>query len=211
MAIYIAADGTIKSTFGWPASVAAPTFSQLTATSDVVTKDLSITPQGPFAGAVTNLIPGNLKLNFASPISGNPNSGLEIYSGASLEGSWAIGNYSGLGVNAFLFGQVARASRGTTNWAFGASSSQTFFNATTELAFGTAGNLGTSIDITVNGIQLFQRTAALGGGVGVLGITNATTNPTTNPSGGGVLYSTNAGGALTYRGPSGTTTTIAPA
>lgn len=46
-------------------------------------------------------------------------------------------------------------------------------------------------------------------GVGVEGIANATTVPTVNPVGGGVIYAT--AGALTYRGSGGTVTTIAPA
>jgi len=50
---------------------------------------------------------------------------------------------------------------------------------------------------------------AFGGGAKVIGIANATTVPTTNPSGGGVLYC--EGGALKFRGSSGTVTTIAPA
>lgn len=49
----------------------------------------------------------------------------------------------------------------------------------------------------------------LGGGVGVTGIANAGTVPTTNPTGGGVLYA--EGGALKWRGSSGTVTTIANA
>lgn len=48
-----------------------------------------------------------------------------------------------------------------------------------------------------------------GSGEGVLGIANATTVPTTNPAGGGVLYV--EAGALKYRGSAGTVTTIAPA
>ena len=57
--------------------------------------------------------------------------------------------------------------------------------------------------------QLGSDTPALGGGNLVVGITNAGTVPTTNPVGGGVLYS--QGGALKWRGSSGTVTTIAPA
>ncbi len=49
----------------------------------------------------------------------------------------------------------------------------------------------------------------LGGGQGVLAIANATTAPTSNPTGGGILYV--SGGALKYRGSSGTVTTIASA
>jgi hypothetical protein len=48
-----------------------------------------------------------------------------------------------------------------------------------------------------------------GGGAGVIGIANAATGPSSNPSGGGVLYVQN--GALKYRGSSGTVTTIAAA
>lgn len=48
-----------------------------------------------------------------------------------------------------------------------------------------------------------------GGGVGVIGIDNAGTNPSTNPTSGGVLYVD--AGALKYRGSGGTVTTIANA
>lgn len=48
-----------------------------------------------------------------------------------------------------------------------------------------------------------------GSGLGVLGIGNANTNPSTNPVGGGVLYA-NAG-AGTWRGSGGTVTAFAPA
>ena len=58
-------------------------------------------------------------------------------------------------------------------------------------------------------IQFGGGAASLGGGTGVIGITNATTVPTTNPTGGGILYVEN--GALKYRGSSGTVTVIAPA
>jgi hypothetical protein len=52
-------------------------------------------------------------------------------------------------------------------------------------------------------------TGQFGTGARVIGIANATTVPTTNPTGGGVLYV--EGGALKYRGSSGTVTTIANA
>jgi hypothetical protein len=68
----------------------------------------------------------------------------------------------------------------------------------TAIAFGTGRSL-----------QLFAGSQNLGGGVAVLGIANATTAPTSNPTGGGVLYS--EAGALKWRGSSGTITVIAPA
>jgi hypothetical protein len=52
-------------------------------------------------------------------------------------------------------------------------------------------------------------TDQFGSGVKVIGIANATTVPTTNPTGGGVLYV--EAGALKFRGSSGTVTTIANA
>jgi hypothetical protein len=50
---------------------------------------------------------------------------------------------------------------------------------------------------------------SFGSGALVMFIANATTAPTTNPTGGGILYV--EGGALKYRGSSGTVTTIANA
>jgi predicted RNA-binding Zn ribbon-like protein len=50
---------------------------------------------------------------------------------------------------------------------------------------------------------------SLGSGAGVIGIANATTAPTANPTGGGILYT--EAGALKFRGSSGTITVIAPA
>lgn len=52
-------------------------------------------------------------------------------------------------------------------------------------------------------------TTAMGGGVGVVAIANAASIPSTTPSGGGVLYV--SGGALKFKGSSGTVTTIATA
>jgi hypothetical protein len=56
---------------------------------------------------------------------------------------------------------------------------------------------------------LGQNAPSLGGGAGVQFIGNAATVPTSNPTGGGILYV--EAGALKYRGSSGTVTTIAPA
>lgn len=50
---------------------------------------------------------------------------------------------------------------------------------------------------------------SLGGGSGVMGIENATTNPGTNPVNGGILYAT--AGAGTWRGSGGTVTSFGPA
>jgi len=58
-------------------------------------------------------------------------------------------------------------------------------------------------NLAVNG------SGGFGGGTGVVFIANRTAAPTTNPTGGGILYCES--GALKFRGSSGTVTTIAPA
>jgi hypothetical protein len=58
-------------------------------------------------------------------------------------------------------------------------------------------------------VQIGSASTQVGGGSGVLGIANAGTVPTTNPTGGGVLYA--EGGALKWRGSSGTVSTLGAA
>jgi hypothetical protein len=58
-------------------------------------------------------------------------------------------------------------------------------------------------------IQFATATVSAGGGSGIIGLGNASTIPTSNPTGGGILYA--EGGALKWRGSSGTITTIATA
>ncbi len=59
------------------------------------------------------------------------------------------------------------------------------------------------------GVQFGGGGADFGGGTGVIGIDNASVNPTTNPTGGGILYAD--AGAGKWRGSSGTVTTFGPA
>jgi hypothetical protein len=62
------------------------------------------------------------------------------------------------------------------------------------------GNVEAAHNLSINGAGSF------GGGSGVISIINATTTPTSNPTGGGILYTT--AGALHYLGSSGTNTTV---
>ena len=55
-------------------------------------------------------------------------------------------------------------------------------------------------------LQIGSTTGVYGGGEGVIGITNATTVPTSSPTGGGILYVDT--GALKYRGTSGSAATV---
>ncbi len=64
----------------------------------------------------------------------------------------------------------------------------------------------TTANIQSGGLTLFSATPSYGGGTGVVFIANCTLAPSTNPSGGGILYCES--GALKYRGSSGTVTTL---
>lgn len=75
---------------------------------------------------------------------------------------------------------------------------------TASFALSSGGNVSTS-----SGGSVRVGTTDTGGGANVIGIKNATTVPTANPTGGGVLYV--EGGALKYRGSSGTITTLGAA
>jgi hypothetical protein len=57
--------------------------------------------------------------------------------------------------------------------------------------------------------QFGSATGSVGGGTAVIGIANASAVPTSNPTGGGILYV--EAGALKYRGSSGTITTLGAA
>jgi hypothetical protein len=63
--------------------------------------------------------------------------------------------------------------------------------------------------LTAEGNMSFGASQSFGGGVGVVFLANRTTAPTSNPTGGAILYA--EGGAIKARGSSGTVTTIAAA
>jgi len=62
---------------------------------------------------------------------------------------------------------------------------------------------------SASNVQIGGTATTAGSGTGVLGLTNATAVPSTNPVGGGVLYAT--AGTLVWRGSSGTVSVLAPA
>jgi hypothetical protein len=68
---------------------------------------------------------------------------------------------------------------------------------------------GSIFRMAIVGSSIGINSTSFGGGSGVIAIANTTTVPSTNPTGGGVLYV--EGGSLKYRGSSGTITTIAAA
>lgn len=144
--------------------------------------------------------------------------------GSPSDGNFGfLGNQSVTYLNVPVGGSLTLAVGGSASYGLtltGTNPATFYFGALVGTAsFGTnksGGTLAITGDAAVTGIlvgntnvQLTSGTASFGSGTGVIGITNATAVPTTNPSGGGILYSDN--GALKWRSPNGVVTTIAPA
>lgn len=132
---------------------------------------------------------------------------------ANSSSSFGVSNVaSGLKSTAIGFGNTAS---GTNSLAIGYQNTA----SGTSVAIGIGVSNGNqSVKIGVNNSGTIEVTQfadlgigglSLGGGQGVVFLTNAGTIPTSNPTGGGILYST--GGALHWLGSSGTDTIIAPA
>jgi hypothetical protein len=97
--------------------------------------------------------------------------------------------------------------------AFGGDGTTTVFYSpaatTGSIQFNNQANTAARFRVVDTGNISFGGLGSFGGGVLVTFIPNATTVPTTNPAGGGLIYSD--GGAGKWRGSSGTTTTFGPA
>jgi hypothetical protein len=93
----------------------------------------------------------------------------------------------------------------TSRWSFRVNAASTF-----ALDRYNGGNWFATLTADASGnVGIGNASPSAGGGQGVLCITNAAVVPTSNPSGGAIMYV--QGGATKIRGASGTTTTIAPA
>ena len=122
--------------------------------------------------------------------------------GTGIQGNFGItATANAAAVKPFIVKGAASQSANLTEWQS---------SAAAVLASISAAGLGTFAGVTLSTTtSLSLGTPSLGGGAGVISIANATTAPTTDPSGGGILYVES--GALKFRGSSGTITTIAAA
>jgi len=129
----------------------------------------------------------------------NDNNGLLqlVPTGADYAGITLFNRSSGAGANSRRW-QIANNYATTGALEFLRSTTSTGNPITLVATFDRDGNFGLNTQVGFGG-----------GAGGCLGLGNATTAPTTNPSGGGVLYA--EAGALKWRGSSGTVTTIAVA
>ncbi len=145
--------------------------------------------------------------------SGNGNLALGV---SAQRGLTTGGDNVGLGVSA-----LRSVTDGFINTAVGKDAGYTDGTTATGASVSNTLLLGYGAQATVSNVAVIGSTtdrmslclgnygAELGSGRGVFALSNAQTNPSTNPSGGGVLYAD--GGALKWRGSSGTVTTIANA
>jgi len=157
---------------------------------------------------------GTVLTNITSAGGIETNGGMRFYTSAARSGFSTITNTSGnLSFNYLLtltggftstrYVQIDQSNAGELALRVKGAASQTAdlqqwqnSAATVLMRFTAGGNLGINLN-------------NFGTGVGVVAIANAGTVPSTNPTGGGVLYV--EAGALKYRGSSGTITTIANA
>jgi hypothetical protein len=121
----------------------------------------------------------------------NPNNRLTVNSGAST----TIAGFTSTGSAAF----IGLANSGANVFIGNDSTSGSFVIQTPSNSYSTKLTIDNTSNLGLNGLSV-------GSGVGVVFIANATTAPSTNPTGGGILYVD--AGALKYRGSSGTVTTL---
>ena len=193
--------------FAWPQGTTSPGITQTAAASGATPQNLTFTPQTFNAGSTTTVAntPGSLVIALSAP-GANTNAGNEaafqIKRGANI-----ITQFGVIGAQA-SFWMSSSVTVGFTpsssNYSFTAFGNDLVLNGQT------AGGVDLAVAGTINfrvaagNVTLFNsQTALSGGGVKILGIANATTEPTTNPSGGSIWWSSLTVGASKQRTSSG--------
>lgn len=151
----------------------------------------TLTIGGGNGGTLGANAPGNTRINLGTAVT-NQSAQFQLVS----EAGGVIGEMFSTSTARFLIRNGAAAATSLDLSALSTAPVRLIVGSGTKIS---AENLGAS----------FFGAGSFGTGNGVISILNSTTNPTTNPVGGGILYET--GGALTHRGSAGTVTTIAPA
>lgn len=122
----------------------------------------------------------------------------------SLVAAWTDGDASALATVGLTASETASITQVSLN-AIGVTGDQTHVYVADNKSISLfEGSVGAGLNLAFNASP-----GSFGGGAGCIFIGNRGTAPTSNPSGGGLLYTES--GALKYRGSSGTVTTIANA
>jgi hypothetical protein len=193
-------------TIAFAAAAAGPNVLQTTRASDAATNNLTVSPQAGNAAATgTNRVAGTLI--FALPAGSNAIAGANSSStirfteaGHGLF-SFAPFNRTTGNTEAVMWMSTAVGSESASNYTLDSDGSTLSVNSALQIWSRIANTISTTV--TANGMQLFESagTTHFGGGQGVLGINNATTVPTTNPTGAVIVYSDT--GVLKVRDPNG--------
>jgi hypothetical protein len=198
-------------TLQWLKTTSGPVLGQAAQTTDTATFSLNLSPQAPFASATgSNRAPGNLSINIAAPTnSGSTEAGVNLFRGATLVGQWGPTNTGA--TDFWLFPQATPIAPSANNAIIQSSAGSLILGPDSagniELRANTVGSAGIFLVSGATGVQLGGESTTFGGGVKVVGMTNAGTIPTSNPSGGGAFYSNAGGGA--WRGSGGGITNFA--
>jgi hypothetical protein len=177
---------------------------QSSQTSDTAPPNLVLQASGPYSSASTHTISGDVVINIPASVgSGYKLGGVAIdYNNTEVAaiGTWQNQTNQGtiwLGEN---------GARSTTNWILDYAAGTAYLNGASDIQIDFAN--ATYAYWEASGLQLFDSAPHLGGGSGVLGMTNANTAPSSAYASGIILYA--ASGSLCNLGSSGTLTCFDP-
>jgi hypothetical protein len=158
--------------------------------------------QGPTTGRLLVLRNSDPAVNDDFVVDANGRTGIRIPVGNTPAAALEVRQRDTATVGALILGAA-----GTTQPIFQVKNS----GGTATFEVGTSGAVVfRAVSFYTNSLQLGSTSSDLGGSAGaVIGMKNVTTAPTTNPTGGGILFV--EAGALKFRGSGGTVTTIAAA
>src|SRR5882672_893227 len=194
------------------AGVTGPTLAQATApTAGSTPQSILMAPQAPNAGATgaTAGTPGGFSITLAAPTVGGSEAHMLVNRTGGV--STAIGTFPTIPSIGCLW--IGTAPFSATNYLL-ATDAGTFtnINAPTggNIAFEFNGAVKHTLD--TNALQIGANATDVGGAVNAIGLTKASTDPTTNPAaGGGILFENVAGTTYTHRGSHGAIWGLAPA
>jgi hypothetical protein len=185
--------------------VTGPELAQTIANAGATPQSIAINPQGPNAGSTGAGpgTPGGVVITLAAPVDVGVEAYVQVLRASTIIGS--IGANAAFG--AIWLGNAAPTATNYTVWGF---SGDTYINGATSIRFRPANAPGTVGAVTTAGWQFGSETAQFGGGAGVLGLSNAQVDPTTNPSVATIIYSSNTTGVLKARSSAGVVSSLNP-
>jgi hypothetical protein len=194
----------------WIAS-ASPLITQAAPTSDVATSDFVITPQPPYASAVTNTGGGNARINLSAPAgSGTKEAALVMYRANS--GLMSMGPVPNVPSQVGLWLGANSTARTQTNWFITGDGTDNYIGANSTLNLQLAGTTFVTVYPTILNIGYPQVAPGTGGGQGYIALSPAWVNPTSSPANGAVfLYVDKTGINYKCYDTKGTVCAITPA